>query len=68
MKVDIYADRVNRGLSQEQLAAEIGVSVDVVRNLEATGNRPRPSNALAVATFYGTTVTDMWPGTVEAAA
>lgn len=61
MKVDIYTDRLERGLSQEGLAEEIGVSVDVVRNLEATGRRPRPANALRVAAFYGETVTAMWP-------
>lgn len=60
MRVDIQEDRLNRGLSQQELADEIGVSVDVIRALENTGNRPRPANALLVASFYGTTVTEMW--------
>lgn len=64
---EVRVDRLNRGLSQQALADEIGVSVDVIRNIEA-GNRPRPGNALKVAQFYGRTVIDMWPVSAEAAA
>lgn len=67
MKVDIHTDRINRGLSQQQLADQIGVSVDVIRNLEDSGARPRPANARAVAAFYSLSVTDMWPLAREAA-
>lgn len=61
MKVDIYTDRINRGLSRAALAAEIGVSDDVVRQLEKTGRRPQPANALKIAAHYGLTVLEMWP-------
>jgi ribosome-binding protein aMBF1 (putative translation factor) len=67
MTIDVVADRVNRGLSQQQLADEIGVSVDVIRNVERTGKRPRPANALRVATHYGLMVTEMWPNAKAAA-
>lgn len=68
MNVNVREDRLNRGLSQQQLADVIGVSVDVIRNIEATGARPRPDNARAVAAHYGSTVTEMWPIEREAAA
>lgn len=61
MKINVYENRINRGLSQQQLADEIGVSVDVIRNLEESGARPRPANAAAVAKHYGLTVMEMWP-------
>lgn len=62
MTINMRADRINRGLSQLELADRIGVSVDVVRNVEETGNRPRPANALAIANFYECTVLELWPG------
>lgn len=68
MKVDIYADRINRGLSRAALAAELGVSEDVIRQLEKTGRRPQPANALKIATHYGATVLEMWPDVDEVAA
>ncbi len=61
VRVRVISDRMNRGASQQELADLIGVSIDVVRNLEATGNRPRWSNAKRVADFYGLRVTDFWP-------
>lgn len=61
MTINFKADRINRGLSQHAFAALLGVSVDVVRNLEETGNRPQPANARKIAEFYGRVVTDMWP-------
>lgn len=61
LAVDIYSDRINRGLSQAALAAEIGVSEDVIRQVEKTGRRPQPTNALKIASHYGRTVLEVWP-------
>jgi DNA-binding XRE family transcriptional regulator len=62
MKVDIRNHRVNVvGKSVEAFAAEIGVSPDVIRNLELTGNRPRPENAIAVARYFDKAPDDLWP-------
>jgi len=68
MTIDVRVDRVNRGLSQQALADAVGVSVDVIRNLEDTGNRPHPANALKVAVFYGLSVAELWPVTMPVAA
>ena len=61
MKIDLRADRLNRGLSAEEMAKKIGVKPHVLRYVEKTGNRPLPSNAFKIARFYGVSVTDMWP-------
>lgn len=68
MKVDVRAYRLNRGWTAKRLADEIGVTVDVVRNLEERGGRPRPDNAFKVAKHFHLTVADMWPETSEAVA
>lgn len=57
---DFRLDRENRGLSQEQMAAQMKVSVDVVRSIES-GGIPRPANRFKVAAFYGKTVSEVWP-------
>lgn len=64
---DFYADRINRGLSQDGMAEVVGVSVDVIRTIES-GRRPQPANALRVAKFYGRTILELWPETRRAAA
>lgn len=62
MKVDVRHHRLNvRGLSVEGFAAEVGVSPDVIRNLEETGNRPRPENATKVARYFGMPTEELWP-------
>lgn len=62
MKVDIRHHRINvAGKSIDNFASAVGVSPDVIRNLEATGNRPRPGNAIKVASFFGLTPDEMWP-------
>lgn len=68
MTINMRTDRINRGLSQQELADKIGVSVDVIRNVEETGNRPRPANALAIARFYDSDVVDLWPVPIKGAA
>ena len=61
MKTKVFNDRMHRGISQQEMADLIGVSVDVIRNLEATGNRPRWANARKIAEFYGMTILECWP-------
>lgn len=68
MKDRVYADRMARGLSQEEMAELVGVTVNVIRNLEATGNRPHWRNARKFAAFYGETVGELWPPQRRAAA
>lgn len=58
--IDIRAERLNRGLSIVDLAALIGVPEHVIRHTEK-GGRPQPANALRIASFFGLTVTEMWP-------
>ena len=60
-------ERLDRGLSQAAIAAEIGIATSVWGRLE-NGNSVSPANALKVATFFGRTVTDIWPIDPEAAA
>lgn len=64
--IDLRAERLNRGKSIEAMAADIGVTKRVLQAAE-NGARPHPPNALKIATFYGKTVTEMWP-TEEASA
>lgn len=52
--------RLDHGWSQKRLAAEIGVSVDVIRNIEKTGARPQPANALKVAEYFDCKPSDMF--------
>ena len=61
LKARVFDERMELGMSQAEMAAHMGVSVDVVRNLEATGNRPRWANARKVATFFKTTPNKLWP-------
>lgn len=69
MKVDLRDYRINeRGMSVHQLAELLEVSPDVVRNLELTGNAPRPANALKIAQHFQMTVTEMWPELAKEAA
>lgn len=68
MKIDVRHHRLNvLGMSVEKFAEKVGVTPDVIRNLEATGNRPRPENAVKVARFFDLTPDEMF-GDPEAAA
>jgi transcriptional regulator with XRE-family HTH domain len=61
-EINLRAERVNRGLSTREAAAEIGVSAAVILRAEhGKGERPRPHNAKLIADFYGYKVTDIWP-------
>lgn len=58
--MSLKAARLNRGLSIEALAKQVGVPAHVIRHAES-GGRPRPENALRIAEFFGCQVTDFWP-------
>jgi transcriptional regulator with XRE-family HTH domain len=58
--ISLRAERLNRGLSAEAAAAEMGVDKQVLLNAE-NGSTPRPATAYKIATFYGYLVTDIWP-------
>lgn len=58
--INFKAERLNRGKSIDAFAADVGVTPDVIRHLEA-GGQPRPANALKVAAYFGLTVTHVWP-------
>jgi transcriptional regulator with XRE-family HTH domain len=60
-------ERLNRGFSQSQIAEEIGISSSVWGRLE-NGESVSPKNAHKVATYFGLTVTELWPINAEAAA
>lgn len=60
MTFDLQAERLNKGLSIRQLAAEIKVSAASVARAEA-GESIHPANAKRIADFYGKSVTDIWP-------
>lgn len=58
--MNLTAERLNRGLTVLAFAREIGIPEHVVRHAEK-GNRPSPANALKIATYLGSQVTDIWP-------
>jgi transcriptional regulator with XRE-family HTH domain len=60
MSFDLKSERLNKGLSVRQLAAEIKVSAAAVARAEA-GESIHPANAKRIADFYGKSVTDIWP-------
>lgn len=58
--MNIRAERLNRGLSIERAAAEIGISRGTLARAE-TGEMPQPRHAKAIADFFTCRVTDLWP-------
>lgn len=61
MRISLKAERLNRGLSAEDAAAQMGVEKATLLNAESGATTPRPANAKAIADFYGYKVTDIWP-------
>ncbi len=59
--VNLRGERLNRGLSAEDAANEIGISKQVLLNAENRQNTPRPETAKKIADLYGYKVTDIWP-------
>lgn len=60
MKLNLKAERLNRGLSIKQAAEEIGITPATLGRAE-DGESLHPNNAFKIATFYGKAVTDIWP-------
>lgn len=65
MSFDLRAARLNRGRTQRELAAEIGVSRRVLEAAERGDSVPHPANAHKIAQFFGLQVTDLWPRTED---
>lgn len=59
--IDLLKERTNRGLSQEEMAAEIGVTRRVYQGAESGTRVPRGENAVAFADYFNLKVTDLWP-------
>lgn len=57
--MNLTVERVNRGLSLNEAAREIGVARGTLRRAE-NGEMPKPSQAKKIADFYGVRVTDIW--------
>lgn len=60
MTVDLVQERLNRGYSRRQLAAEIKVPENTLKRIEE-GMPIRPAAAKKVADFYGYKVTEIMP-------
>lgn len=56
----IAVERVNRGLTQSDLAEVIAVSPKTIANIEA-GHRPSPRIGKKLADYFGCKYTDLWP-------
>lgn len=65
--MNLRAERLNKGLSTRDAAAEIGVTQAILIRAEG-GQGVRPAHAKKIADFYGCKVTDIWPVSDEAAA
>lgn len=58
--MNLVAERLNRGMSPTEAAAEIGVSRGTLARAES-GLQVQPSKAKLIADFYEVQVTDIWP-------
>lgn len=56
----LIAARLNRGLSVRVAAREIGVARETLAKAER-GEPMAAQTAFKIASFYGLTVTDVWP-------
>ena len=59
--------RLNRGLTVKEAAQRMGVPTTTLAAAERGERKPDPGNALAIASFYGQQVTDIWPVQEQAA-
>ena len=62
MKNSVRELRTERGLSQGQLASEMGVSRQTINSIEQERYTPSLPLALALARFFGTSVEAMFDG------
>lgn len=60
MSFDLHAERINRGLTLQALADEIGADKHVLWRAER-GTVPVPAMRKRIADFYGVLSTDIWP-------
>jgi putative transcriptional regulator len=60
MRNSVRELRAERGLSQGQLASEVGVSRQTINSIEQDRYTPSLPLALALARFFGTTVEAMF--------
>jgi transcriptional regulator with XRE-family HTH domain len=58
--MNIVAERLNRGLTQEDAAREIGIARATLDRAER-GESIQVAKAKRIADFYGVQVTDLWP-------
>lgn len=60
--MNIRAERMNRGLSVEEVCDAVEVLPATYRYYERTGGQPRDTAvAKRIADYYGVRVTDLWP-------
>lgn len=67
MSFDLRSERMNRGLTQAELARLIDVDRGTVIRLER-GGTPLAGTALKIAEWIGSTPAELWPIETEAAA
>lgn len=60
MKFDLVEARLNKGLSQRDLAAQCDVALSTIQRLE-DGKTAHPRNAKKVADHFEVQVTDLMP-------
>lgn len=58
--INLKAERLNRGQSLRQASKAMGISEGTLRRAE-DHQRINPSNAFAIASYYGYQVTGIWP-------
>ena len=68
MRLDLKAERMNRGLSLAALSEKTGVPTSTLARIETTDIEPAPKTKLALASFYGFEVVELWPVEQESAA
>lgn len=60
MRNDVRARRLNRGLSQAELGRAVGVSRQTVNSIETGRYLPSLPLAMALATYFDTTVEEIF--------
>lgn len=58
--MNIYVERINRGLTISEVAETCDVARSTLVKAEG-GEMPQPPQAKRIADFYGVRVTDIWP-------
>ena len=58
--IDLRKERLDRGLTLDQLSEEIKVPKNTIARVER-GTEPVPKTKLRIASFYGLKPSDIWP-------